>query len=59
MSRVSAHGVTALSADLSVKLFACCLTFVFRLAQVFTTSHGHGYRTPVAQRIYVATFPSG
>ena len=29
MGRVSAHGVTMLSVDISVKLFVCCLTFVF------------------------------
>ena len=40
MGQVSALGVTALSVNLSVKLFACGLTFVFRLAQVFTTSSG-------------------
>ena len=59
MSQVSAHGVSMLSADLSVKLFACCLMFMFQLAQVFTTSSGCSYRMPAAQRISVASFPGG
>ena len=57
MGQVSAFGLTALSVDLSVKFFACRLTFMFQLAQVFTTSSSHGYRMPMAWRIPVALFP--
>ena len=56
MSQVSAHDVSALCADFSVKLFACGLTFMFRLAQVFKTSSGCGYRMPAARRTSVALF---
>ena len=40
MGQVPAFGTTVLGVDLSVNLFACGLTFVFRLVQVFTTSSG-------------------
>ena len=59
MSQISAYGLTALSADLPVKSFVRCLTFMFRLAQVFMTSSCHAYRTMAAWRIPVVSFPGG
>ena len=56
---VSGHGVGMQCANFSVKLFVCNLMLMFRLAQVFKTSSGHGYRMPVTRRTSIASFPGG
>ena len=59
MSQICTYGLTALSADLPVKSFVRCLTFMFQLAQVFMTSSRRGYRMPAAWRIPAVSFPGG
>ena len=53
MRHILTYRLTALSTDHLVKSFMHCITFMFRLAQVFMTSSRHAYRMPATWRISV------
>ena len=44
MRQVLTYRLTMFSTDIPVKSFACCIMFMFRLAQVFMTSSHRAYR---------------